>query len=279
MINITSDLDKELKNELLQQFYEYFETGYDFENFLKYYLSFIGLEEVVVTQRSRDGGVDLNATRKGIGDFSDIDITHYRIQAKRYNIKKTVGDRYIAELQGRLNAGEKGIFITTSKFSKPAIKQANCKPEAPVVLIDGEMLINSCIEKQIGFVYKPIFSKRELDSFVHKNDESNSNYTEVIENTTEFVEKEITANDIRARIISIPSYIYNKFPDDVKTCTIVINDSKEYRVTVNRDRKYLGSVTSLLREFALLSDDGVIYPKKARWIYSLDKNKIQLILL
>ena len=55
--------------ELQEKFYKYFETGYVFENFLKEYLLKIGLDEVEITQRSRDGGIDLKAIRKGIGDF------------------------------------------------------------------------------------------------------------------------------------------------------------------------------------------------------------------
>lgn len=47
----------------------------------------MGLDEVEVTQRSRDGGIDLTAIRKGVGDFSEIDITHYYIQAKRHALK------------------------------------------------------------------------------------------------------------------------------------------------------------------------------------------------
>ena len=63
--------DKEI-DELQQKFYEYFKTGYDFEEFLKEYLIRMGLDEVEITQRSRDGGVDLTAIRKGVGDFSEL---------------------------------------------------------------------------------------------------------------------------------------------------------------------------------------------------------------
>ena len=49
--------------EFLEQFYGYFENGYAFEEFLKVYLEKIGLDEVIVTQRSSDGGIDLEAIR------------------------------------------------------------------------------------------------------------------------------------------------------------------------------------------------------------------------
>ena len=75
-MQISSNLSKQEITELQQKFYEYFETGYAFEEFLKEYLLKMGLDEVEITQRSRDGGIDLKAVRKGVGDFSDIDITH-----------------------------------------------------------------------------------------------------------------------------------------------------------------------------------------------------------
>ena len=61
------EISNEKINEFLEQFYGYFESGYAFEEFLKVYLEKIGLDEVVVTQRSSDGGIDLEAVRYGVG--------------------------------------------------------------------------------------------------------------------------------------------------------------------------------------------------------------------
>ena len=89
-MHISSELlDSEI-DLLLKSFYEYFENGYIFEDFLKEYLLKMGLDEVMITQRSRDGGYDLNAIRKGVGDFSDKDLTNYYIQAKRYKPGNTL---------------------------------------------------------------------------------------------------------------------------------------------------------------------------------------------
>ena len=51
-----TDINEEFYSKLINQFHKYFETGYAFEEFLKIYLEELGLDEVVVTQRSRDGG-------------------------------------------------------------------------------------------------------------------------------------------------------------------------------------------------------------------------------
>jgi hypothetical protein len=78
------ELNKEEYNALLEQFYTYFEDGYKFEEFLKIYLEKIGLEEVYVTKRSGDGGIDLTAIRKGIGGLSNAVDEPVYVQAKRY---------------------------------------------------------------------------------------------------------------------------------------------------------------------------------------------------
>ncbi len=82
-MKISSSLTALETKALLQNFYQYFETGYAFEEFLREYLMAIGLDEVEVTKRSRDGGVDLKARRKGVGDFSEIDMTNYYYSATK----------------------------------------------------------------------------------------------------------------------------------------------------------------------------------------------------
>ena len=62
-MQISSNISNEEIKSLQKSFYEYFETGYAFEDFLKEYLLKMGLDEVEITQRSRDGGIDLTAIR------------------------------------------------------------------------------------------------------------------------------------------------------------------------------------------------------------------------
>ena len=116
-MQISSNISNEEIKSLQKSFYEYFETGYAFEDFLKEYLLKMGLDEVEVTQRSRDGGIDLTAIRKGVGDFSEIDITHYYIQAKRYALKNKITVKSVRELKGTIPFGYKGMLITTSDFT------------------------------------------------------------------------------------------------------------------------------------------------------------------
>lgn len=47
--------EKELKN-VLNDFYNYFSTGYEFEDFLKPFLESMGLTEVVITKKTETEG-------------------------------------------------------------------------------------------------------------------------------------------------------------------------------------------------------------------------------
>ncbi|WP_204378716.1 hypothetical protein, partial [Rodentibacter caecimuris] len=82
-------------------------------------------------------------------------------------------------------------------------------------------------------------------------------------------------NDIRARMISIPSSIMKLIPDSMQKIDVVIND-KTYSFTINRSRNYLAGVTDVLREYNLLSMDNVITSKNARWSFDQENNLIRL---
>ena len=171
-MQISTLLSEEEITNLQQRFYEYFDSGYHFEEFLKEYLLKMGLDEVEVTQRSRDGGIDLTAIRKGVGDFSEIDITHYYIQAKRYTITNKIGVRPVRELKGTIPFGYKGMLITTADFTGDAIAESTNEPSKPVVLINGKNLITSCIDNEIGVIFKPMFSTQQMDLLGPKNMDS-----------------------------------------------------------------------------------------------------------
>ena len=277
-MQISSMLTAEEIKSFQQDLYSYFETGYAFEEFLKEYLSKMGLDEVEVTQRSRDGGIDLTAIRKGVGDFSEIDITHYYIQAKRNALKSKVSVQKVRELKGTIPFGYKGMFITTSDFTADAITEATNDPSKPVVAISGKALVMSCIDNEIGFLFKPMFSKTQMDLFLHKAPVvaptlQNTNNDNVVE-----IEKIITTNDVRARIVSIPKTIMNAFSDDMTSVKVQVNDTKEYTFNIIRGRNYFGGVTAFLKEFNMLSDDGVITPKKCKWQYDATNKVVKLYL-
>lgn len=262
--------------ELQQKFYAYFENGYVFEEFLKEYLIKIGLDEVEITQKTRDGGIDIKAIRKGIGDFSETDKTYYYIQAKRYDLKNKIGVRTIRELKGTIPFGYKGMLITTSDFTSDVLNEAKNDQSKPVVLVNGESLVTSCIDNGIGFVFKPIFSKKQMDIFLRKEIKNFSKIenTYIVENQDKYIEKNITSNDIRARIISVPSSIMALLEGEKSE--VLVNDEKKYIFSINKRRNYFARVTEFLREYKLLTNDGVIVPKKAKWFFDKKKGTIKI---
>lgn len=262
------ELTEKEKDDILNELYISFETGYEFEDFLKPFLECIGLDEVRVTKRSGDGGVDLEGIRYGVIDNND-DSVKYIVQAKRYKPSDKIPVDIIDKLRGNMLSGEKGIIITTAGFSKPAIEKASLRKETPIVLIDGKTLVDICIENDIGFVYKPTFSSEELKSFYKKNvvieKDKNSDGTVFI---IDDIEKDITSNDIRARIISIPRAILELLPEDKDKFDLCFNGHEIKDVRISSDRRFFSQgITEMYRKYGLLTKDNVFNPSKSLWKY------------
>lgn len=222
-----------------------------------------------MTQRSHDGGIDLKAIRKGIGDLSDADSVEYFVQAKRNDPTTSISVKKIRELKGIIPFGNKGVFITTSKFSKDAIKESSNDISKPVSLIDGKSLVESCIDNEIGFVFTPVFSSAVMDELTKTNDvnkgiASGNNATAA---KGIVVDRQITANDIRARILVIPRLIMNVIPISEDKVHVIINGTIEKELRIDKGRRYLAGVTEIYRKEGLLSNDGSFTPKKAAWNY------------
>lgn len=270
------ELGAEELSKLLNDFYSYFETGYDFENFLKLYLEKIGLDEVYVTQKSRDGGFDLTAKRYGVEDFDDADEIDYRIQAKRNSPSSSISVTKIRELKGTMLSGQKGIFITTAKFTQEAINEAKTDSSRPIVLIDGASLIQSCIEKEIGFVYKPVFSSANLDMQFKKDKIEKKQDKSTPEHLENAIEKQISENDLRAKILRLPLSIKNSLPQDVNKVKVIFNGSIEKECSIDKTRAYLAGVTEIYRQFELIDKDNILHRGKSAWLYSNNQLKINI---
>lgn len=272
------ELTEKEKDIILNDLYKSFETGYDFEDFLKPLLECIGLDEVRVTKRSGDGGIDLEGIRYGVIDNND-DSVKYIVQAKRYKPSDKIPVDIIDKLRGNMLSGEKGIVITTASFSKPAIEKAALRKETPIVLIDGRTLVDICIEKDIGFVYKPVFSSDELSKFYRKNNiDENIKENDNVEYYISNIEKDITSNDIRARIISIPRAILELLPEDKEKFDLCFNGNDIKDVRISSDRRFFSQgITDMYRRYGLLTKDNVFNPSKSIWKYDGKTIYIDLI--
>jgi restriction system protein len=104
-----------------------------------------------------DGGVDgiINEDRLG------LDVVY--VQAKRW--ADTVGRPEIQKFAGALQGhrAKKGVFITTSGFSKDADEYA-ARIDTRIVLIDGRRLTELMVEHNVGVSTSATYEVKQLDS-------------------------------------------------------------------------------------------------------------------
>lgn len=207
--------------------------------------------------------------RTGVGGFSEADEVEYYIQAKRFLPSSSISVTKIRELKGTIPFGHKGIFITTARFSADAKKESNNDPSKPVILIDGKALIDSCIEHEIGFVFTPVFSKTAMDKLHEPNDNADTtNNTKSFVSADITVEKRITNNDIKARILRIPKIIIEKISTDISSYTVTFNNEYTKELSIDASRTYMGKVTEIYKKYKLIDDDGAIISKKSTWYWT-----------
>ena len=274
----TTELAIEEQNKLIYDFYSYFESGYAFEEFLKVYLEKIGFDEVRVTQRSADGGIDLEAIRYGIGGLEGADSVEYFVQAKRNKPGTTIPIEKVRSLRFIMKSGSKGLFITTASYSTKTKEFVMDDLSRPIILIDGKSLVESCIDNEIGFVYKPVFSREMMDELKNPNDDlpiTNSLHNDDFSPIT-IVDKQITANDIRARIIRMPKALIDILEPNQKTVSVSINGSELKKLKIDKTNCFLSGVTELYRNLGLIRQDGSYVPKKSIWKIYTDKVEIML---
>lgn len=97
-----------------------------------------------VIGKSHDGGID------GIISEDKLGLNLIYIQAKRYNEGNSVGRPEIQRFIGAMQKVEKGVFITTSKFTKEALDFANAESRKHIRLIDGDSLIELMRKHSVG---------------------------------------------------------------------------------------------------------------------------------
>ena len=90
-------------------------------------------DNVTVTPPSQDGGIDVNAYVVDSNYF--FSKTHVQFQVKRW--RHSVGSVEINQFRGALHTTAKGVFVTTSHFTKAAIQESEHIVKPCVSLIDG----------------------------------------------------------------------------------------------------------------------------------------------
>ena len=107
---------------------------------------------------SGDGGVD------GVIRQDKFGLDQIYIQAKRYG-SATVGRPDIQSFVGALTGqhATRGVFITTSSFSREAKEFARTIQQYRVILVDGDDLVRLMIENQVGVTVSRTVEVVEID--------------------------------------------------------------------------------------------------------------------
>jgi len=109
--------------------------------------------------KSGDEGIDGTIKEDKLG----LDIIY--IQAKRWKPGNVVGRPELQKFVGALagQGAKKGIFITTSNFTKEAIEYTP-RNETKIVLIDGHELAQLMIDYNLGCTPQQTYEVKKLDS-------------------------------------------------------------------------------------------------------------------
>ena len=147
--NLYDSYLKDFKGNILVQLKKM--NAYDFEKFCMELLKVYGFSNVAVTQKSRDGGID------GFGKLK-VGLAHMKVafQCKRWD-NTTISRKEIDAFRGAIQGEyEQGIFFTTSSFSKEAMRFSIKQGAVPIILIDGNMIVDFMIEKQFGIEHEDL---------------------------------------------------------------------------------------------------------------------------
>jgi restriction system protein len=108
--------------------------------------------------KTGDGGID------GVIDQDQLGLDRIYLQAKKYDPDNAVSEPDIRNFCGSLGANKasKGVFVTTSYFTRPAEDFAK-RHEYKVVLIDGALLARLMIHHSVGVRVVETMQYKKID--------------------------------------------------------------------------------------------------------------------
>lgn len=123
-----------------------------FEKICKRLLTEVGIHDVQITGGSGDQGID------GTGVIKVSEVVGFNVifQCKRY--KDSVSPHHVRDFRGTMQGrADKGIIITTGRFTTEAKKEAVRDGVPPIELIDGERLITIFEKYNLGLKPKVVY--------------------------------------------------------------------------------------------------------------------------
>lgn len=114
-------------------------------------------DSAIATKYRGDEGID------GIIKEDKFGFNNIYIQAKRWN--GSVGRPEIQKFLGAVagQGGTKGLFITTSFFTKDAIEFAKKQLQVKLILVDGKMLTDLMMEYNLGVSVESTYEIKRID--------------------------------------------------------------------------------------------------------------------
>ena len=111
------------------------------------------------TRRSGDGGID------GYGVIRIADLISFNVifQSKRH--RGTIGPDTVRDFRGAMvGRADKGLLITTGRFTRDARREATRDGAPPIDLIDGDQLVEKLKELGLGVSVTPrVIGEVEVD--------------------------------------------------------------------------------------------------------------------
>lgn len=150
LVDLYEDYEATFRAKLLDRLLQM--TPADFEQFARRLLRVYGFTQVVVTATSNDGGIDGHGKlRIGLASMN------VAFQCKRWrqnNVPRPEVDKFRGAIQGEY---EQGIFFATSDFSAGAREASIKKGAAPIILLNGDGIIDLMLERGLGVARTPLY--------------------------------------------------------------------------------------------------------------------------
>jgi restriction system protein len=116
----------------------------EFEELIARLLAEMGFEDVEMSGRRSDGGIDVRGTLV----VGDVIRTRMAVQVKRWN--RNIQAPVVQQVRGSLGTQEQGLIVTTSDFGTGARQEATRSSAIPIALMNGEQLVAILVEHCIG---------------------------------------------------------------------------------------------------------------------------------
>lgn len=106
-----------------------------FEQFITDLFALVGFE-ATTTKYTQDKGIDV------IGTLSPEGLANVTLKAQVKRVSRRISNKEVLMLRGALGVDEHGVFITTGRFTKQAVTEAEAEGKKPIAIIDGQMLFD-----------------------------------------------------------------------------------------------------------------------------------------